>query len=230
MPVGGESSAAAQTVGATRPDLVDDTHFAEDPITVEATSTVDAPQNPEKVPDHKPLQFRSFCYRYLFLTKSALVAYVTFGVVLILALASETMRDNLENVRPGAMSVAALGLTFVLASMSFLSGMLQPGIVRLLDTLRSIHGVERGLVGILMTFRATAGIAAAAILSWLTLAGVQGLRLAGYGWMLRSVIGSLALALTVWLVLGLLRLIKITSVMLRDKASSVRHWPDPDQG
>lgn len=153
----------------------------------------------------------------------AKLAYLTFLAALVVLAESPAARDRLNDLASSGISITALGLTFVLASMSLISGMLDINVVNALDKMEHDRGRAYGLHGLVMAFRATAVIAAAGVLAWMTVRGVATSHLVHKGWgTARVVSGSAAVALTVWVVVGIVQLIGIVGTLVDGKATLLR--------
>lgn len=160
----------------------------------------------------------------IFAHSDAILGYVTAIAALCLLTASPVARSRLDDLGSSAIAVCALGLTFVLTSLSLLSAILDTNVVQVLDSIEKRSGHRKyGLHGLVTAFRATAVIAAAGIIAWLAVRGISDSRLNGNGWETAKVLlGSLAIGLTVWLASAIVLLIGTIAQLLFGKAELLR--------
>lgn len=163
--------------------------------------------------------------RPVFWHYDAISAYATAVGSWALLTVSPAARDSLDRLTGSGVTVSALGLTFVLASFSLLSAMLNAEVVAALDGLEQKQGSRRyGLDGIVVAFRSTSAFAAASLLSWIATQAVITDSLSGNGWQAAEVIfGGLGIGFTVWLALGITALIGIIATLVRGKAQLTRY-------
>lgn len=154
----------------------------------------------------------------------AKLGYVTAVAAWVLLTSGPAARAALSSVAASGITVSALGLTFVLASLSLLSAMLNPDLVAVLDAMeRRMGRPSFGLEGLVVAFRATAAVAALALGAWLFTQVAISPGLHGNGWEAAEVIfGGLAAGLTAWLAAALFGLVGIIATLVRGKAQLTR--------
>ena len=143
--------------------------------------------------------------------------------------ASTVARSRLNDLAVSGITVAALGLTFALTSMSLLSAIVDKRMVQVLDGLEERHGNRSyGLDGLLTAFRAVAVIGGAAVALWFAVRAVAVDELQGNGWDAPQVVlGGLAAGATAWLLGGLVGLVHTVSVLIGGKAELIRQHELP---
>ncbi|HSH79345.1 MAG TPA: hypothetical protein VLA19_12535 [Herpetosiphonaceae bacterium] len=148
---------------------------------------------------------------------------VTMGTVGALS-ASTVARSRLDDLASSGVTVAALGLTFSLTSMSLISAIVDKRMVEVLDGLERKHGSRAfGLHGLLTAFRSVAVIGGTAVALWLVVRAVAVDDLRGNAWDASQVVlGGLATGATVWLLGGLVGLVHTVSVLIGGKAELIR--------
>lgn len=177
-------------------------------------------------PEGRVAGWRRFWAEYkqpIFWNWDAKLGYITAIVSWVLLTSGPAARETLLTLPASGITVAALALTFVLASTALLSAMLDEDLVDALDGLEERHGSSFGLRGLIVAFRSTAAIAALTLMAWLTTQAVRTEALSGNGWETARVIaGGSAAGLTVWLVGAIIALVAIISVLVAAKAQLIR--------
>jgi hypothetical protein len=165
--------------------------------------------------------------RAIFWHSDSKAGYCVAAIAFVLLGVSEVARSRLGDLASSGVSVSALGLTFVLASISLLSGLLDPTAVRTMDRLEQKHGRAYGLHGLVTAFKSSAIVGASGVISWLAVRAVAVPKLDGGGWeWLKVVLGGTSTGLTIWLVIGLVQLIGIVSTLVSGKAAFIRGGSD----
>lgn len=161
--------------------------------------------------------------RVVFWHWDARLGYVTVVASMILLIVSSVARSRLDALATSGVTVAALGLTFALTSLSLLSAVIEP-LVEVLDGLERRHGNRKyGLHGLTTAFRSVSVLGAVAVALWLLVRAVAVPELRGNGWdAAQVVLGGLAAGSTAWLLGALVGLVQTVSVLVSGKAELIR--------
>lgn len=173
--------------------------------------------------DKEPSFFRDYGRQVFWHWDAKLGYLVGLGSVVVLS-SSTVARSRLNDLSASGVTVAALGLTFALTSMSLLSAIVDERMVQVLDGLERRQASRTyGLHGLLTAFRSVAVIGGLGVAFWLAVRAVSVDTLRGNGWDAAQVAaGSLAMMSTAWLLGALVGLVNTVAVLISGKAELIR--------
>lgn len=189
------------------------------------------------MPEKKPHPVASFWRDYrqpVFFHWDAMIGYGATALAVAALSATEGARSRLYDITLPGITMAALGLTFSLAAMSFLSGIIDQRIVRVLDEMERREGNRSfGLHGLLVAFKSVAVLGALAVIFWFALrltsatevsdSGATTSVLKGNAWdTVHVVLGALAIGTTVWLIGAIVSLVGVVATLISGKANLIR--------